>query len=261
MQVAVTGALGRLGAALVSELSGERHIVRPSDLQAADGNPPTVKADVLCEDDMVALCDGVDAVVHLACASWEEGLSDAENETRILDTRLKGTCNLMKAAAAAGVRRVVGEDGALLIGVDLRKDLDRLNRAYNDAAGHTADFNLNLLHRMRAELGAEVDPDGFQHRAFFNEEESRIEMHLAAKGAQTIRLGTREFAFADGETIHTENSYKYDIAGFQALAARAGFEAVQCWTDGESLFSIHFLRSAPPSPGRRDYGPSRLVPT
>ena len=161
----------------------------------------------------------------------------------------------------AGVRRVVGEDGGLLIGVDLRKDLDRLNRAYNDAAGHTADFNLNLLHRMRAELGAEVDPDGFQHRAFFNEEESRIEMHLAAKGAQTIRLGTREFAFADGETIHTENSYKYDIAGFQALAARAGFEAVQCWTDGESLFSIHFLRSAPPSPGRRDYGPSRLVPT
>lgn len=107
MQVAVTGALGRLGAALVSGLSGERHTVRPSDLQAADGDPPTVKADVLCEDDMAALCDGVDAVVHLACASWAEGLSDAENETRILDTRLKGTCNLMKAAAAAGVRRVI----------------------------------------------------------------------------------------------------------------------------------------------------------
>ncbi len=161
----------------------------------------------------------------------------------------------------AGVRRVVGEDGALLIGVDLRKDLGRLNRAYNDAAGHTADFNLNLLHRMRAELGAEVDPDGFQHRAFFNEEKSRIEMHLAAKGAQTIRLGTRELAFADGETIHTENSYKYDIAGFQALAARAGFEAVQSWTDGATLFSIHFLRFAPAPPGRRDYGPSRLVPS
>ena len=155
----------------------------------------------------------------------------------------------------------VGDDGALLIGVDLKKDLNRLHRAYNDAAGHTADFNLNLLHRMRAELGAEVDPDGFQHRAFFNEDESRIEMHLTARGAQTIRLGDTEFAFADGETIHTENSYKYGIAGFHTLAARAGFAAVQSWTDGEILFSVHFLASAPAAPGRRNYGPSRLVPT
>jgi dimethylhistidine N-methyltransferase len=148
-------------------------------------------------------------------------------------------------AFLARVRAVVGGDGALLIGVDLTKDLERLTRAYNDAAGHTADFNLNLLHRMRAELGAELDPDGFAHRAFFNAGESCIEMHLAADGAQTIRLGTQDFAFADGETIHTENSYKYDIAGFQALAARAGFKAVQSWSDAEHLFSIHFLAAAP----------------
>lgn len=163
-------------------------------------------------------------------------------------------------AFLTGVRAVVGDGGALLIGVDLKKDLDRLTRAYNDAAGHTADFNLNLLHRMRAELGAELDPDGFEHRAFFNSDQSRIEMHLSAKGAQTIRLGAHEFAFADGETIHTENSCKYDIAGFQALAARAGFEAVQSWTDADDLFSIHFLKSASPAGGARNYGPSRFVP-
>jgi dimethylhistidine N-methyltransferase len=163
-------------------------------------------------------------------------------------------------AFLTGVRGVVGDAGALLIGVDLKKDLGRLTRAYNDAAGHTADFNLNLLHRMRAELGAELDPDGFEHMAFFDPDQSRIEMHLAAKGAQTIRLGGQAFAFADGETIHSENSYKYDIAGFQALAARAGFKAQQCWTDANDLFSIHFLTSAPAPTAPRNYGPSRFVP-
>lgn len=164
-------------------------------------------------------------------------------------------------AFLTNVRAVIGDGGALLIGVDLKKDLDRLTRAYNDSAGHTADFNMNLLHRMRAELGAELDSDGFEHRAFFNQDQSRIEMHLVAKGAQSIRLGAREFVFADGETIHTENSYKYDIAGFQTLAVRAGFEPVQSWTDAADLFSIHFLKSAAPAGGARNYGPSRFVPS
>jgi dimethylhistidine N-methyltransferase len=164
-------------------------------------------------------------------------------------------------AFLTGVRAVLGDDGALLIGVDLKKDLGRLTRAYNDAAGHTADFNLNLLHRMRAELGAELDAEGFEHKAFFNPDQSRIEMHLAAKGAQSIGLGGHMFTFADGETIHTENSCKYDIAGFQALAARAGFEAMQSWTDADDLFSIHFLKSAPAPTTPRNYGPSRFVPS
>ena len=107
MQVVVTGALGRLGRELVPRLAREGHQVLPSDQQAADGDPATVMADVLSEDEMRDLCVGAEAVVHLACASWDEGLSTAENETRILDTRLKGTYNLMKAAAEAGVRRVV----------------------------------------------------------------------------------------------------------------------------------------------------------
>ncbi|MDP6430196.1 MAG: L-histidine N(alpha)-methyltransferase [Rhodospirillales bacterium] len=152
-------------------------------------------------------------------------------------------------AFLTGVRGMVGDAGALLIGVDLIKDTDRLNRAYNDAAGHTADFNINLLCRMQVELGAELDLDGFRHRAFFNAEKSRIEMHLLSSRAQTIRVAGREFKFAEGETIHTENSYKYDIPGFAGLAGRAGFDVTKSWTDAEQLFAIHFLDAAPGAGG------------
>lgn len=139
------------------------------------------------------------------------------------------------------VRATVGEGGALLIGVDLKKDVGRLNAAYNDAAGETAGFNLNLLHRMRDELDADIDPDRFAHRAFYNENEGRIEMHLESRGSQTVRLGAHDFRFADGETIHTECSYKYEIDEFADLARRAGFEVRKSWTDAERLFSIHWL--------------------
>ncbi len=139
------------------------------------------------------------------------------------------------------VRTVVGEGGALLIGVDLKKDETILNHAYNDAAGETAGFNLNLLHRMRDELGADIDPDRFAHRAFYNRALGRIEMHLVSNGAQRVRLNGHEFAFAAGETIHTECSYKYDLNEFAGLARRAGFIVRRSWTDAERLFSLHFL--------------------
>jgi dimethylhistidine N-methyltransferase len=141
------------------------------------------------------------------------------------------------------VRGVIGAGGALLIGVDLKKDIGRLNAAYNDATGETAGFNLNLLHRMKSELRAEVDPDRFTHRAFYNADQGRIEMHLKSVDAQTVRLDGHEFAFAAGETIHTECSYKYEIAEFTALARRAGFGVRKSWTDAERLFSIHFLEA------------------
>ncbi|NQV56706.1 MAG: L-histidine N(alpha)-methyltransferase [Rhodospirillales bacterium] len=143
------------------------------------------------------------------------------------------------------VRGVVGREGALLIGADVRKDVAVLNRAYNDAAGHTAAFNLNLLHRMKSELGAELNVDGFAHLAFYNEDIGRIEMHLKSIGDQIIRVAGQEFKFADGETLHTENSYKYDIPAFTALAEGAGFEVAQSWTDKDDLFGIHFLDAAP----------------
>ena len=97
------------------------------------------------------------------------------------------------------------------------------------------------LYRMRAELGAEVDPDGFQHRAFFHEEESRIEMHLVSRREQTAQASGHSFRFRKGESIHTENSYKYHAEEFQALAAGQGFCPVRIWIDDKNLFSIHYL--------------------
>ena len=141
------------------------------------------------------------------------------------------------------VHETVGPKGALLIGVDLKKDVAILNAAYNDSAGVTAAFNLNLLHRMKAELGADVDPEAFEHHAFFNEGVGRIEMHLYARAAQKLRINGASFDFAKGESIHTECSYKYEIEQFRALVAKAGFRPVQSWTDENRLFSIHYLEA------------------
>ena len=133
--------------------------------------------------------------------------------------------------------------GELMIGVDLKKDLDILHAAYNDREGVTAAFNLNLLVRINTELGANFDIDAFTHDAFYNAEQGRIEMHLRSLCAQAVRLGRREFSFADGESIHTENSYKYTVEEFQQLAGDAGFAPVHVWLDDDRLFSIHYLRA------------------
>ena len=138
----------------------------------------------------------------------------------------------------------LGAGGAALIGVDLKKDPAALNAAYNDAQGVTAAFNLNVLRHINRELGADFDLDAFRHDARFNAAEGRIEMHLTSLKAQRVTLAGRVFEFRAGETIHTENSYKYEIAEFQALARTAGFEAVQCWTDERRLFSVHYLTLA-----------------
>jgi len=142
---------------------------------------------------------------------------------------------------------LLGPDGRLLIGVDLKKDPARLHAAYNDRDGVTARFNLNLLERMRSELGAEVDPGGFRHHAFYDAEAGRIEMHLIANCAQTLVVDGCRFDFAAGEGIHTENSYKFDVAEFAALSAAAGFDTLQVWQDEEGLFSVHGLAVARPS--------------
>ncbi len=138
--------------------------------------------------------------------------------------------------------RMVLPDGGLLIGVDLKKDPARLNAAYNDAQGITADFNLNLLTRINNALHADFDVDRFRHHAFYNSGLGRIEMHLVSRQAQRVRVGNKHFDFAEEEGIHTENSYKYSIAEFQALARQAGFSPAAVWTDAEQLFSVHYLR-------------------
>jgi len=133
--------------------------------------------------------------------------------------------------------------GALLIGVDLVKEPALLHAAYNDAQGITAQFNLNLLQRAARELGARFDPQGFAHSAFYNAPLQRIEMHLQSRRRQVLRIGQAAYEFEDGETLHTENSYKFSIAGFQALATRAGFQPGPVWTDARQWFSLHWLQA------------------
>lgn len=131
--------------------------------------------------------------------------------------------------------------GGLLIGVDLVKSHDTLHAAYNDAAGVTAAFNMNLLERARRELGAEFPPDGFEHLAFYNPAYRRIEMHLRATRALTVQLDGESYAFHEGETLHTEHSHKYTVPGFQAMAGRAGFKPRAVWTDANHWFAMLWL--------------------
>ena len=141
-------------------------------------------------------------------------------------------------------RGQVGPRGAMLVGVDLKKDANVLHAAYNDAQGVTAAFNLNLLARINRELGGDFKPRRFRHYAFYNAALGRIEMHLVSLVTQTVNIGNHRFAFEPGESIHTENSYKYSIDGFRALARRAGFRGDKVWLDPRGLFSVHGLVAA-----------------
>jgi dimethylhistidine N-methyltransferase len=138
--------------------------------------------------------------------------------------------------------RLLGSGAAFLVGIDLVKDPATLVAAYDDAQGVTAAFNLNLLTRINRELGADFDLDGFEHQAIWNAEDSRIEMHLVSRRAQTVRIGDRRYDFAEGETIHTENSCKFTIDGFADLAARSGWRLEQTWQSGEPAFAVVLLR-------------------
>jgi dimethylhistidine N-methyltransferase len=137
--------------------------------------------------------------------------------------------------------RMLGRGAALIIGVDLVKDPRVLNAAYNDASGLTAKFNLNLLARINRELDGNFDLESFSHRAFYNAERHRIEMHLVSKKRQKVRVAGRAIEFRAGETIHTENSYKYTLEYFTALARGSGWTPVDVWTDAGANFSIHAL--------------------
>ncbi|HEY0754986.1 MAG TPA: L-histidine N(alpha)-methyltransferase [Ktedonobacteraceae bacterium] len=137
----------------------------------------------------------------------------------------------------------VCKGGGLLIGVDLKKDAQILHRAYNDAQGVTAHFNLHLLERINQELDGTFDLDRFSHYAFYHPGQSRIEMHLVSLSQQVVRIGEAEIAFKLGESIWTESSYKYTIAEFAHLAATAGWALERVWTDPQQLFSVQYLRA------------------
>ena len=135
------------------------------------------------------------------------------------------------------------DGGALLIGVDLIKEPARLHAAYNDAQGVTARFNLNLLRHAQRALGLECDPAGFDHYAFYDPRKHRIEMHLLPRGEQQLQLQGRRYTLVPGESLHTENSYKYSVESFQALAREAGFRPSAHWTDDQRWFSLHWLQA------------------
>lgn len=140
-----------------------------------------------------------------------------------------------------GFSTMAGHKGRLLIGVDLKKDPKVLEQAYNDSQGVTAEFNLNILHRVKYELNGEVDLDGFAHEAIYNEQMGRVEMHLRSRRRQQIRLDRQTFTFREGETIHTENSHKYTVGEFQELAGRAGYRLRNVWTDENNYFSVQLF--------------------
>jgi L-histidine Nalpha-methyltransferase len=187
--------------------------------------------------------------VHAVCADYSRPLAlprfaalGARRRVVYFPGSTIGNLTVSEAGAfLINARALAGPGGAMLVGVDLKKDPALLNAAYNDAAGVTAEFNLNLLRRINHELGADFDLSAFRHHAFYHASRSRIEMHLVSLKTQTVRIGGRAFRFRGGESIHTENSCKYSVDEFRRLASGAGFDPVACWTDRERMFAVHCL--------------------
>ena len=144
--------------------------------------------------------------------------------------------------------KILGPNSILIVGADLIKPVDILNAAYNDAAGVTARFNLNLLVRINRELNANIKLDSFEHHAFYNRERHRIEMHLASLKRQKVKVAGECFEFRAGETIHTENSYKYSVESLGALARGVGWLPAGVWMDSKKYFSIQAFTLAADAP-------------
>ena len=192
--------------------------------------------------------DYPDLQVEAVCADYSAGLQlpDLPVDTARAAFFPGSSIGNFEPAGAVSLLRDIGRDlgpgGAMLIGVDLKKDKQQLDAAYNDNQQITAAFNLNLLTRINREIDADFDTNRFEHRAFYNEAEGRVEMHLVSTCTQNVRIDGHRFRFEAGETIHTENSYKYSVEEFHALGAVAGYEAEQVWIDPDGLFSVHCLR-------------------
>ncbi len=140
-----------------------------------------------------------------------------------------------------GCRELIGPGGAMIVGADLKKDPAVLHAAYNDAAGVTAEFTLNILARMNRELGADFNLKRFAHEAFYDEAAGRIEIYVKSLMDQLVTISGERIAFTADERVHVEYSYKFTIEEFRRLAVRAGFKPIDCWTDAENRFSVHYL--------------------
>ncbi|WP_458071704.1 L-histidine N(alpha)-methyltransferase [Rhodanobacter sp. BL-MT-08] len=152
--------------------------------------------------------------------------------------------NFDSRAAAVLLRKMrneMGDAGGILIGVDLKKDPDVIEAAYNDAAGVTAAFTLNMLTRLNRDVGSDFDLSAFRHRAHYNPMAGRIETHIVSSKAQQVKLGKSSVAFREDEAIQVEYSCKYSLADFEALAAKAGLAVLRVWTDAQKMFSVQYL--------------------
>jgi dimethylhistidine N-methyltransferase len=183
------------------------------------------------------------------CADYSQGLrlpeelQGATNKAVFFPGSTIGNFDHEEATAfLRQVAQMLGVGGSLLIGVDLQKDVQVLECAYNDARGVTAQFNLNVLARLNRELNANFQLDNFQHLAFYNQSVGRIEMHLQSVVAHEVQIANTTITFKAGETIHTENSYKYTLTEFAQLAARGSFAVEKVWTDEDQWFSVQLLR-------------------
>jgi dimethylhistidine N-methyltransferase len=185
------------------------------------------------------------------CADYEKGYQIPEPSQpasrRVVYYPGSTIGNFHPAEAVAFLKQMrarCGQECELLIGVDLKKDPAILHRAYNDSAGVTAAFNLNILTRLNREFGANFDLAQFRHEAFYNDVEGRIEMHLVSRRDQMVRVNGRTISLGAGERIWTESSYKYTVAEFARLVSQAGFQLKQVWTDSRHWFSVQYFTSA-----------------
>lgn len=184
--------------------------------------------------------------IHAVCVDFSEAfeLPFASERRRIGFFPGSSIGNFSRQAAAEflqRIRQLVGEQGGLLLGVDLKKDTATLNAAYNDSAGVTAQFNLNLLEHLNREYQANFDTCAFQHFAAYNESDGCIQMFLESTRDQQVSIGGESFAFQAGERIHTENSFKYSIDEVLEMGRNAGFSDHTIWTDEQNLFGVFYL--------------------
>ncbi len=212
--------------------------------------PIDISPDALVQSSYALLNDFPALDVHAIAAQYVDGIAGlpvVEGSSRLVLWLGSSIGNADRAEAAAfltQLHRSLGEQGAMLVGIDLRKDASVLERAYDDAAGVTARFNKNLLARINRELGGAFDLDRFEHRATYDAELGRVEMHLVARDEMTVPIRALELdvAFRAGESIHTENSYKYSTDEIQELADASGFRLEAQWFDESKLFSVNLLR-------------------
>ncbi len=216
--------------------------------------PVDISRDYLLQEARAVARDYPWLRVYAACADFSQALQlphSAVVARKVAFFPGSSIGNFEPAAAHAlltNIARLVQPGGALLIGADLKKDPAILNAAYNDTQRITAAFNLNLLRRINRELGANFKLEQFTHQAFYNPRKGCVEMHLVSRMDQTVKVADRSFAFTAGESIHTENSYKYDPDEFATMVA-AGFELVQRWTDTQGRFGVFYFITRTNTPG------------